>query len=449
MPMTSPSGRSGEKGESDDARSIDIFTREGAPVVAVNDGVIEKITSDEVILRDAYGNEFTYGELGEVAKVHPVAKHGDDKGGGAAEDEDGGAPRTSSLRRAGQGKSKGAPEPENTEDIRERTFAYPDREEASPELSASRLEAERADAYAVYERLSDDGMLRFDREKMSLEPLEEGSKVVAGTVLGRVGGDTQLAPHLSFAIQPAGRGAPQINPKPILDGWKLLEATALYRAAGKNPFADADASSGQVLLMSKEQLTRRVLEDPKVSIYPCGRQDITTGQIDRRVLALLEYLSARGFRLSVTSLKCGHSTLTTSGNVSNHSTGSAVDIATLNGLPVLGNQGPGSITETVLHEILDLQGAMVPDELISLMDLEGPSFAMSDHDDHVHVGYSAVDSGGGSAKPGTELTQVLKPEQWKRLVERIGEIKNPEVPTEPSEFSTPTKKRSSAAHKGE
>ena len=44
---------------------------------------------------------------------------------------------------------------------------------------------------------------------------------------------------------------------------------------------------------------------------------------------------------------------------------------------------------------------------------------------------------------------MLKPEQWKRLVERIGEIENPEVPTEPSEFSTPTKKRSSAAHKGE
>ena len=67
--------------------------------------------------------------------------------------------------------------------------------EASPELSASRLEAERADAFAVYERLSDDGMLRFDRDKMSLEPLEEGSKVVAGTVLGRVGSDGRSSPR--------------------------------------------------------------------------------------------------------------------------------------------------------------------------------------------------------------------------------------------------------------
>ena len=31
---------------------------------------------------------------------------------------------------------------------------------------------------------------------------------------------------------------------------------------------------------------------------------------------------------------------------------------------------------------------MVPDQVISLMDFGGPSFAMGDHDDHVHVGYA-------------------------------------------------------------
>ena len=62
--------------------------------------------------------------------------------------------------------------------------------------------------------------------------------------------DGELAPHVHFAIRPAGRGAPKIDPKPILDGWKLLEATAIYRAAGKDPFAGT-ASVGQVLLMSK------------------------------------------------------------------------------------------------------------------------------------------------------------------------------------------------------
>jgi hypothetical protein len=429
-------------------RSIDIFTRERAPVVAVNDGVIERIKGDEIVLRDAYGNRFTYSNLGEVSKVHPVGKHGK-KATGTPEDEEPESGRKPDGA-AGKGERKQHSEPENTEDARERLAAYPDRTESTPKLSAARLDSLRADAFAVYERLSDAGVLRFDRKRMKLVPLEEGSKVVAGTVLGRVGPERELAPHVEFSIRPAGRGAPSINPKPILDGWKLLEATAIYRAAGKNPFAENDASAGQVLLMSKEQLVPRVLDDPKISIYPCGRQDVQTGQIDRRVLALLAYLSASGFRLGVTSLKCGHSVYTSSGNVSNHSTGSAVDIASLNGLPVLGNQGRGSITETVVLEILELQGAMVPDELISLMDLGGPSFAMSDHADHIHVGYSAVDAGGGSAKPGTEMVRVLKPKQWERLVGRIAEIDNPKVLTKPSKFSTPAKKkRASSAHKGE
>ena len=116
--------------------------------------------------------------------------------------------------------------------------------------------------------------MKFDSETMELRPLREGSKVVAGTVLGRIGVRRAVAPHVNFAIQPAGRGAPKIDPKPILDGWKLLEATAIYRAAGKNPFEGSGASAGQILLMSKEQLERRVLPDPRLEIYDCGRQDV-------------------------------------------------------------------------------------------------------------------------------------------------------------------------------
>jgi len=287
-------------------------------------------------------------------------------------------------------------------------------------------------------------------------PLREGSRVVAGTVLGRVGKTTELAPHLHFAIKPVGRGAPSIDPKPILDGWKLLEATAIYRAAGDNPFTKSSASVGQILLMSKEQLIKRVLNDPRLEIYSCGRQDIRTGQIDRRVLALLSYLSQRGYRLTITSLKCGHSVYTSSGNISHHSLGSAVDIAMINGMPVLGNQGPGSITESLVRDILRLQGTLTPDQVISLMDFGGPSFAMADHNDHVHVGYGAR-----SSRDDKGVIEVLKPGQWTRLIERIAGIENPEVPTTPSRWAIPTKKgkkaggkkgkghRASPAHVGE
>ncbi len=61
--------------ESDDARrSIDIFAKKGAPVVAVNDGVIKKIGRNKklgrhVVLQDVYGNRYTYAHLGTISKL--------------------------------------------------------------------------------------------------------------------------------------------------------------------------------------------------------------------------------------------------------------------------------------------------------------------------------------------------------------------------------------------
>ena len=87
-------------------------------------------------------------------------------------------------------------------------------------------------------------------------------------MLGRIGrASGPKHPYLRFEIRPAGRGAPRVDPKPILDGWKLLESTAIYRAQGKNPFVGPDAATpsiGQILLMSKETLQTRVLADPRI-----------------------------------------------------------------------------------------------------------------------------------------------------------------------------------------
>src|SRR5207244_3741833 len=184
------------------------------------------------------------------------------------------------------------------------------------------------------------GVFGLKRKDVYLKRLKAGSKVIAGTILGRIGKlGVKTAPHVMFEIRPAGRGAPRIDPKPILDGWKLLESSALYRARGRNPFFGADARQptiGQILLMGKDELEHRVLTNPRIDLYGCGRTDIRGARIDRRVLATLEFLAASGLRPSVTSLECGHSTYTTSGNVSEHSTGTAVDIGKINGIPVLG-----------------------------------------------------------------------------------------------------------------
>jgi len=431
-------------------RGIDIFAKEGAPLVAVNDGVIRKIGKNDrlgrfIVLRDAYGNDFTYANVGSVAKVIPTPKDrkltsadfklvrpGEKKGGSSAEEP---------VAQRG---------PTDTEDSRQRLFALPERkanrERADVTGQLDELLGDKAPGFETYKAYFT-GVVQFDSKTMEARPMREGSKVVAGTVIGKVGADTDgVASHVHFAIEPAGRGSRKIDPKPILDGWKLLEATAIYRAEGKNPF-NQRASVGQILLMSKGQLQQRVLKDPRIELYSCGRDDIRTGQIDRRVLASLEYLSTRGFRPTVTSLKCGHSVYTTSGNVSAHSSGNAVDIAQVNGIPILGNQGRGSITEAVITDLLKLQGSMEPAQIISLMEMGGPTFAMGDHADHIHLGFTPVFAPG--EKPG-RYSSLLEPGQWDKLLDRIGELDQPDVPVKPSKFSLPTSdKRSSRAHAGE
>jgi hypothetical protein len=370
-------------------RGINIFSKQGAPVVAVNDGVVRKLGSSErlgnfVVLEDTYGNRFTYAELGHLVRNHRLVV-------------------------MPTGKEKRVPV--ESENLRPRLRAFPERAEG---------EAQNTDALQAAVAASAKGSLRV------------GSKVIAGTVLARVGeaGDG-IDPHINFSIRPAGKGAPRINPKPILDGWKLLEATAIYRAKGKSPFARI--SGAGVLLLSKEVLQKRVLANEALEIYECGREDIAGGRIDRRILAMLEYLSVKGFDLTVTSLQCGHGLLTASGNVSEHTTGTAVDIAAINGTPVTGNQGPGSLTDELVHTVLRLQGTMHPHQVISLLDMPGPtSFAMADHHDHVHVGYHPL---GGDAE--AAFSALLKPDQWQRLIDRLGEIENPSVPVRPSKFALP------------
>jgi hypothetical protein len=261
-----------------------------------------------------------------------------------------------------------------------------------------------------------------------------------------------MAPHVDFAIRPAGRGAPNIDPKPILDGWKLLEATAIYRASGRNVLYGKDGagamSIGQILLLPKPLLERRVLSDERIDIYECGREDIRSGQIDRRVLATLEYLAESGLNPTVTALKCGHGYYTSSGNVSEHSSGNAVDIAAINGIPIIGHQEPGGIAEQTVRRLMQLQGTMAPHQIISLLEMGGATLAMADHNDHVHVGFQPMF--GANKKLGKQALAVLEPGQWSNLISRLGEIENPVVPTKPSKYALPAKKkRASRAHIGE
>lgn len=438
-------------------RSINVFARVGAPVIAVNDGTVVKLgrdprLGDYVVLQDVYGNRYAYAHLGSLAARYPVPKaqpatpsntelempKADARPTAPAT---AGAQPPASQPTAVAPRSRPAPTApagdaaSGTDTTKERLFAHPERP-AAYAAGGKRQLADLGQPLDSFNGYFTDA-LQLDPRDYVLKPLRAGASVIAGTILGRIGRtDPVLAPHVEFSIRPAGRGAPTIDPKPILDGWKLLESTAIYRANGKNAFTAANASApsiGQVLLMSKEQLQQRVLADPNVEIYACGRQDIASGQIDRRVLATIEFLVASGLKPTVSSLKCGHGYYTTSGNVSEHSSGDAVDIAAINGIPIAGHQGAGSITDITIRRLLTLQGAMKPHQIISLMTYPGTdnTLALPDHWNHIHVGFHPEDNLLG----GQKLQAILKPSQWTKLVQQLASIPNPAVPLHPSKYA--------------
>ena len=78
----------------------------------------------------------------------------------------------------------------------------------------------------------------------------------------------------------------------------------------------------------------------------------------------------------------------------------------IDGVPVTGHQGPGTLTDELIRTVLQLQGTMHPHQVISLEDLPGEtSFALPDHYDHVHVGYHPL-----SGPFDQQFNSLLKPE---------------------------------------
>ena len=284
-------------------RGINIYSKDGAPVVAVNDGVITKIGENKqlgkfIVLRDAYGNRVHLRRPRQHRQGYPGAEAAttDDEGlrpdhpGRGRLEAEGAASKTTRAttppdeaetdrrRQGSPGKQGNATAPADDSSVRRRRPApaatppaRPTPRTAASACSRCRAARQRRQARASAAR-STTCSARACRATRPSSPTSPASssfnsqddgftrrcarapRSSAGTVLGRGRPDRarrRPAPQLRDHARP-GRGAPTIDPKPILDGWKLLEATAIYRAAGKNPFDDQATAVGQVLLMSKD-----------------------------------------------------------------------------------------------------------------------------------------------------------------------------------------------------
>jgi hypothetical protein len=153
-----------------------------------------------------------------------------------------------------------------------------------------------------------------------------------------------------------------------------------HRAVGLNALVRG-------LEWARPKLARKLLADQRVSIYPGGREDIRSGKTNVRVIVLIEYMAEAHGQVTVSSLTTGHGVYSRPGHVSAHTYGQAVDISVLEGKSIAGNQEPGGLTEMAVRNMLLLPAELRPNQLISLLGLGGPSFPMSNHDDHIHAGF--------------------------------------------------------------
>jgi hypothetical protein len=182
-------------------------------------------------------------------------------------------------------------------------------------------------------------------------------------------------------------------------GARRDEWAAVLALRGRTTFADRAVAGARLhravglralvvgLDAAKPELERRTLADRRISIYAAGRADVVAHRIDVRVLVAIRYLAEAFGQVTVSSLQSGHRLYARPGVVSAHIYGLAVDIAALGGLSMVGNQGPGSVTEQAVRAILLLPPGLHARQVISLIGLGGASFAMSNHDDHIHIGF--------------------------------------------------------------
>jgi hypothetical protein len=213
-------------------------------------------------------------------------------------------------------------------------------------------------------------------------------------VLGvlRAGGHKESSPATQRQLHSVASNLHELRAN--ADAWR-----AVLALSGRTIFADRSVALANYnravglrglvrgLRAETPALERRVLNDPRLNIYPGGRDDVANHRINVRVLVLMLYLAEAHDSVTVSSLNSGHRLYSRPGVISAHKYGLAVDIAALGGESILGHQQAGGLTEQAVRNILLLPVELRPRQVISLLGLGGPSFPLADHYDHIHVGY--------------------------------------------------------------
>jgi transglycosylase-like protein with SLT domain len=442
--------------------TTDIYAKADSQVVAVNAGVITALGNSPtlgryVTLTDVFGNTYTYGRLATLATTfgvrtgngataahvtrelvlqHDPAPTGPASAGhqnpGVSATVAAAVPVAAASASPSPTAGAGLVATDATNGLK-RLFAHP----TLPAAFAAGGSAQVANTGPAW---SSHPVVAAPRTPRTVrEPLVVGAQVAAGTVLGRLGapGDTSTS-SFSFQIRPAGEGAPAIDAAPILKSWQLLAAATGHASNARAGVlgGPAEPAIGRILLATKAQLQQEVLADPSIDIYAAGRTTLADGLVDQRVLAALAFLSASGLHPTVSAFLVPATTTATTLDapepLSPTTPAIGVDISAINGIPLLGHQGVGTITDVTIRHLLSLPGSFQPPEIISLMNYPSTpaTVASSDHPDRISLVYPPADAQDSVFDQPTGA--VLSATQWTDLLTRLGQIASPDVAAAPS-----------------
>jgi membrane-bound lytic murein transglycosylase B len=443
---------------------VDLMSTPNASVVAVQDGRVIQIGHSRklgkfLVLRDVYGDVFTYAGLGSIAPSYvlpkpPRTRHAKSTVVEAASTRDPApsqpasagtqAPvtlqvKTPTPNAAGAGRvsvQTDANEATPSGMDRVRLFAHPGNPDARAAAAASA--ARGAKSTSAGQRL----------------PLRRGSVVASGTVLGRV----RVPPgaqdgHLRFAVRPAG-DPETVDPGPVLANWAQLQS-ALHPQGAKATNALLGATASDVFLLSKAQLERAVLAEAGITLDACARHEVASGAVDRRLLAVLAFLSRSGLEPTVSEAHCDQRQGTTAAEA-----GGSLDISAINGTAVAGHQGPETITDLTIRALLTLPSQFVPHEIGSLMRFPGHANTRASREfaNRIHLefhpapatprlsaaaaGTAAHSARSGRTAPAPLVTaSALSASQWSQLMQRVAALPAPTIRVRPSSAAVPDPKR--------
>ncbi len=438
----------------------ELLARRGAPVIAVEDGRIVGIGHSHklghyVVLRDTYGDLFTYAGLGSIAPDYRLPKPVQVQvpKGALQSGEGAGGPtpkltassghqlpvtlhvakkKTAISAKATSVVSSGTAEAVQTPVAtgKVRVFAHPDNPDAA--AAARLLAARSAGAKAAAH-----GLMKLGR----------GSVVAQGTVLGHLGsnGESPKA-SLRFAIRPAGAQS-AIDPRPILENWRQLGIALHPQGAKDGPVLDG-ATASDAFLLSRAELDSAVLADPDIKLGRCDREQVAAGKVGSQALALLVFLSRSGLKPTVGELRCGNTERTAKGAVTTFPKPDTLYLTAINGVPVAGHQGAGTITDITIRTLLTLQHKFAPKRIVSLMRYPGaPStVAASDYSAYIkielakpgpaktskNVGAKAAHAASTSATVPLVANPILNTLEWQRLMTQLSTLQAPKLSTKPS-----------------